>query len=156
MSTVTLVLEAEPPSTPASERALSVAAVDRVMAMAHLPPRAHVAVIGRHTLPFIIALMDRGCACVRSLRPDVATPDREAADLAWIVDVACELELDQALEAARRRAGCKGRIVVEGSSCLSCRAIQEHARAANLDVVSFDHGTQRVVLRTAPAFAMAA
>jgi hypothetical protein len=156
MSTVTLVLEAEPPSTSASERALSVGTVDRVIAMAHLPPAPHVAVIGRHTLPFVIALMERGCACVRSLRPDVVTPDCEAADLAWIVDVATEVELDQALEAARRRTRCKGRVVVEGSRCLSCRAIQQHAQAAALDVISFDHATQRVVLAPKSPHAMAA
>ena len=75
--------------------------VDQVMAVAHLPPAASVVVIGHHTLPFLLALMHRGCACVRSLRPDVASPDGEAADLAWIVDVANENELCEALQAAR-------------------------------------------------------
>ncbi|MBP6770610.1 MAG: hypothetical protein KA171_22735 [Reyranella sp.] len=86
--------------------------VDRVLAVAHLPPTASVVVIGHHTLPFLLALMHRGCACVRSLRPDLASPDSEAADLAWIVDVANENELCEALQAARRRTGTTGRVIV--------------------------------------------
>ena len=86
--------------------------VDRVMAVVHLPPTASVVVIGHHTLPFLLALMHRGCASVRSLRPDVASPDGEAADLAWIVDVANENELCEALQAARRRTGTRGRVIV--------------------------------------------
>ena len=96
----------------------SEALVDRVMAVAHLPPAASVVVIGHHTLPLLLALMHRGCASVRSLRPDVASPDGEAADLAWIVDVANENELCGALQAARRRTGAKGRVVVGGSLVL--------------------------------------
>ncbi|SKA32626.1 hypothetical protein SAMN02745126_05288 [Enhydrobacter aerosaccus] len=153
---LTLVLEAQPPSPSALARRVSVTAVDRVIAVTHLPARARAAVIGRHTLPFVIALMDRGCACVRSLRPDVAMPDCEAVDLAWIVDVASEPELDWALEAARRRTGGKGRVVVEGSGCLSCRAIERRARTARLDVISFDHRAQRVVLAATTPLAMAA
>ena len=90
----------------------SSALVDRVLAVAHLPPTANVVVIGHHTLPFLLALMHRGCACVRSLRPDVASPDGEAADLAWIVDVANENELCEALQAARRRIGTRGRVII--------------------------------------------
>ena len=86
--------------------------VDKVMAVAHLPPTSSVVVIGHYTLPFLLALMHRGCACVRSLRPDVASPDGEAADLAWIVDVANENELCQALQAARRRTGTNGRVII--------------------------------------------
>ena len=88
------------------------ALVDQVMALAHLPPTANVVVIGHHTLPIVLALMHRGCACVRSLRPDVASPDGEAADLAWIVDVANENELCEALQAAHRRTGAKGRVII--------------------------------------------
>lgn len=123
---------------------------DRVMAIAHLPPTANVAVIGHHTLPFLLALMRRGCACVRSLRPDNVSPDGEAADLAWIVDVANEDELCEALQAARRRTGAKGRVIVEGMEC-ACRngltTIRDRATCAGLDVVSFDHIAGRLVLR---------
>ncbi len=52
----------------------SIAAVDRVMAIAHLQGPAHVTVIGHHTLPFVLALLRRGCDCVRSLRPDPPSP----------------------------------------------------------------------------------
>ncbi len=123
--------------------------VDRVMAVAHLPPSAHVAVIGHHTLSVVLALMHRGCACVRSLRPGAASPDREAADLAWIVDVANEDELPDALQAARNRTGTTGRVIVEGADCPcdnGLATIRTHALAAGLDVVSFDHVARRLVL----------
>ena len=107
--------EIEPPSTIAPDDASNAELVDRVMAVSHLPAAAHVAVIGRNTLPLILALMRRGCGCVRSLRPGAPSPDCEAADLAWIVDVRDESELDDALRAARFRAGARGRVVVEGA-----------------------------------------
>ncbi len=133
--------------------------VDRVMAVAHLPPTAHVAVIGHHTLSIVLALMHRGCACVRSLRPGSASPDREFADLAWIVDVANEDELHDALQAARNRTGASGRVVVEGSDCACANglsAIRTHALAAGLDVVSFDHLSRRLVLAPALSTRLAA
>ena len=135
------------------------ALVDRVMAVAHLPPTAHVAVIGHHTLSIVLALMHRGCACVRSLRPGSASPDRESADLAWIVDVANEDELHDALQAARNRTGASGRVVVEGSDCACTNglsAIRTHALAAGLDVVSFDHLSRRLVLAPALSARLAA
>lgn len=141
--------------SPASSDAL----VDRVMAVAHLPATAHVAVIGHHTLSIVLALMNRGCACVRSLRPGAASPDRESADLAWIVDVANEDELHDALHAARNRTGASGRVVVEGSDCCCADglpAIRAHALAAGLDVVSFDHLSRRLVLAPAHAARLAA
>ena len=97
--------DVEPPSITVSDDASSAAMVDRVMAIAHLPTAAHVAVIGHRTLPFVLGLMRRGCASVRCLRPGAPAPDCEAADLAWIVDVDSEHELDDALRAARWRAG---------------------------------------------------
>jgi len=151
--------DVEPPSTTVSDDASSAAMVDRVMAIAHLPPAAHVAVIGHHTLPFILGLMRRGCDCVRSLRPGAPSPDCEAADLAWIVDIGDERELDEALRAARSRAGARGRVVLEGAACRwrnALAAIREHALAARLDIVSFDHGTRRLVLAPASPLAMAA
>lgn len=135
------------------------ALVDQVMAVAHLPPTASVAVIGHHTLPLLLALMRRGCNCVRSLRPDAVSPDGEAADLAWIVDVASEDELCEALQAARRRTGAKGRVIVEGTEC-ACRKsladLRDRAVRAGLDVVSFDHVAGRLLLAPTPAPARAA
>jgi hypothetical protein len=52
--------DGEPPSSPVSDDADG-ALVDRVMAIAHLPQTAHVAVIGHHTLPFVVALLTRPC-----------------------------------------------------------------------------------------------
>lgn len=147
----------EPPSTVPLDDSGDL--VDRVMAVAHLPPTASVAVIGHHTLPLLLALMRRGCACVRSLRPDAASPDGEAADLAWIVDVANEDEFCQALQAARRRTGARGRVIVEGTEC-ACRnglaTLRDRAVLAGLDVVSFDHVAGRLLLAPAALPARAA
>ncbi len=152
-------IDIEPPSTTVSDEAARLALVDRILAIAHLPAAAHVAVIGHRTLPFVLALMRKGCACVRSLRPDAPSPDCEPAQLAWIVDIADENELDDALRAARGRAGTTGRVILEQATC--CRgegaaAIRDHALAAGLDVVSFDHVARRVVLAATPRLAMAA
>ena len=147
----------EEPEPPASCLPLPIAiSADRVIAMAHLPATPHVAVLGHRTLPFVLALMDYGCTYVRSLRPDATAPDCEAADLAWIVDVANDTELNDALRAARRRTGDRGKIVVEGAICQSCRSLLRHVANADLDVVSFDHLSQRVVLAAKPRLAMAA
>jgi hypothetical protein len=151
--------EVEPPSTVAPDDASNAELVDRVIAVSHLPATAHVAVIGRNTLPLILALMRRGCGCVRSLRPGAPSPDCEAADLAWIVDVRDESELDDALRAARFRAGARGRVVVEGAKCRwrnALSAIRDHALTAGLDVVSFDHTAGRLVLAKRPQLALAA
>lgn len=151
--------EVEPPSTIASDDASNAELVDRVMAITHLPASAHVAVIGRRTLPLVLALLRRGCGCVRSLRPGAPAPDCEAADLAWIVDIGDESELDDALRAARFRAGARGRVVVEGAKCRwrnALSAIRDHAVAAGLDVVSFDHTAGRLVLAERRRLALAA
>jgi hypothetical protein len=151
--------EVEPPSTVTIDDALCAARVDRIMAITHLPVAAHVALIGHHTLPLLLALLQRGCGAVRCLRPGVPSPDRETADIAWIVDVLDDEELDEALRAARARIGASGRVVVEGKGC-ACRggpaSICDHALAAGLDVVSFDHNANRVVLAIQPRLAMAA
>jgi hypothetical protein len=138
-------MEAEPPSM--SE------AAHRVLAMAHVGPEPHVAVIGRHALPAVLALLRHGCACVRSLRPDAAAPDCETADLAWILDVDSEQEFDGALRAAHRRARL---VMIEGAACCFCRELQRHAALAGLDIVSFDHVARRVMLAPRSALAMAA
>ncbi|MFI5001814.1 MAG: hypothetical protein ACHQK9_18180 [Reyranellales bacterium] len=151
--------EVEPPSTVTVDDASCAARVDRIMAMAHLPATAHVALIGHYTLPSLLALLRRGCSAVRCLRPGAPSPDCEAADLAWIVDVQSDQELDEALRAARARVGATGRVVVEGTGCV-CRtglaSIRDRAVAAGLDVVSFDHNANRVVLAMQPRLAMAA
>jgi hypothetical protein len=151
--------EAEPPSTVTIDGASCAARVDRILAITHVPVAAHVALIGHHTLPLLLALLQRGCGAVRCLRPGVPSPDRETADLAWIVDVQGDEELDEALRAARARIGATGRVVIEGEGCI-CQAglasICDHAVAAGLDVVSFDHNANRVVLAIQPRLAMAA
>jgi hypothetical protein len=158
-SSVECLCEDEPPSTVTIDDASCAAQVDRIMAMAHLPVTAHVVLIGHQTLASLIALLQRGCSAVRCLRPGAPSPDCEAADLAWIVDVKGDQELDEALRAARARIGTKGKVVIEGEGC-ACRAglasIRDHAVAVGLDVVSFDHSANRVVLAMQPRLAMVA
>jgi len=142
----------EPPDILAIDEARSAALVDRIMAVAHLQPAAHVAVIGRRTLPLLLEFLHRGCGCVRSLRPGAPSPDCEQADLAWIVDARTEVELDEALRAARSRTGACGRVIVEGAHYAGrdgVAAIPDHAVAAGLGVVSFDHVARRLVLSAA-------
>ena len=136
--------EPNPPSPHVPMPAVLLA--DKVIAMAHLPIAPHVAVLGHRTLPFVLALMGCGYPHVRSLRPDVAAPDCEAADLAWIVDVASDAELDDALRAARRRTGNRGKIVIECTVCQNGPSLLQHVANADLKVVSFDHLSHRVVL----------
>jgi hypothetical protein len=63
------VPESDRPSLTALADARCTALVERVLAVAHLCPSAHVVIIGRRTLPLVLALMKRGCDAVRSLRP---------------------------------------------------------------------------------------
>ena len=77
--------ETEPPSITALADARNAALVERVCAVAHLPPAAHVAVIGHRTLPLVLELLRRGCAAVRSLRPGAPAQHRWGR---WIVVVA--------------------------------------------------------------------
>lgn len=142
------MFDSEPPSSPASGDAIA-SVVDRLMAVTHLPEGAHVAIIGRRTLPYMLALLQHGCGAARSLRPGEPSPDCESADLCWIVDARDERELDDALRAARNRAGGHGRVVVEGSRYAGSdglSAIPGHALTAGLKVVSYDHVAHRVVL----------
>ncbi len=152
-------IRSESPSIVAIDDASCLAQVDRLMAVAHLPATAHVALIGHRTLPLLLAFLQCGCAAVRSLRPGAPSPDHEAADLAWIVDVQGDGELDDALHAARARIGTTGRVIVEGSNCVcrqGLRSIHDRAVALGLDVISFDHIARRLVLGARPGFAMAA
>lgn len=136
--------DGEPLSSPVSDDTDG-ALVDRVMTIAHLPQTAHVAVIGHRTLPLVVALLRRGSEGVRSLRPGSPAPDCEPVDLAWIVDLHDERELDEALRAARWRTGKRGRVILEGALAAVCN----RAVAAGLDIISFDHVARRLVL--APA-----
>src|SRR5471032_1472240 len=149
-----MIADLEPPSTVAVDDASYAAQVDRIMAMTHLPVSAHVALIGHHTLPSLLALLKHGCGAVRCLRPGAPSPDREIADLAWIVDVRGDDELDEALHAARVRLTQRGRVVIEGAGCAGLAAIRDHATAVGLDVVSFDHVANRVVLAIQPSLAL--
>ncbi len=90
---------------------------------------------------------------MRSLRPGAPAPDCRSVNLAWIVDVT-DGELDEALRAARSRAGRTGRVIVEGASSLS--RIRDRAVAHGLDIVSFDHNASRLVLATFQRPALAA
>lgn len=147
MTTEKLEALEEPPS-------MSADLVERVLAVAHLGPAAHVAVIGHRTLPHVLALMKRDCACVRSMRPGAASPDGEGVDLAWIVDVVGDAEFDDALRAARRRTRSRGHIVIEGRDCRCSRgfaSIRDRAAATGLAVVGFDHSAGRVVLAPEPS-----
>jgi hypothetical protein len=148
-----VIAESEPPSPPALADARCAALVERVWAVAHLRPSAHVAIIGRRTLPLVLEFLKRGCSAVRSLRPGAPSPDCEAAELAWIVDVGDD-ELDDALRAARSRAGTNGRVIVEGAATLA--RLRDRAVAQGLDVVSFDHVASRLVLGAVHRPAMAA
>jgi hypothetical protein len=153
-----LTEEKEPPSIATLDEARAAALVERVCAVAHLPPSAHVAVIGHRTLPLLLEFLRRGCCAVRSLRPGSPAPDCESADLAWIVDVR-DGELEEALRAARSRAGRAGRVVIEGMACggaAGLPAIRECAIAHGLDVVSFDHLASRLVLASVGRPALAA
>src|SRR5262249_60429397 len=100
----------DPPSTAVPDETACAALLERVMAASHTAPEAHVAVIGHHTLPFVLALLKRGCLSVRSLRPGAPAPDCEPVELAWIVDLHDQGELGDALRAARSRVGAHGRI----------------------------------------------
>ena len=86
-----------------------------MIAMDQVPSTARIVVIGRHTLPAVLFLLQRGFAAVRCLRPGAPAPDCEQADLAWIVDFEDERELEEALHAARVRVGSAGRIIVNGT-----------------------------------------
>lgn len=158
LPTIDELSEDEPPSSVSGDGA-SMYVVERVMAISHLPADAHVAVIGHHTLPFILALLRRGCTAVRSLRPGAPAPDCEPTDLAWIVDLRNEHELDDAFHAARGRVGERGRIILEGAMCSwrnALAGLRDHALAAGLDIISVDHHMRRVVLAPTRRQAMAA
>ena len=126
-----------------------------LMALSQAPSSAHIAVIGHHTLPYVLALLQGGCASVRSLRPGSPAPDCEPVEWVWIVDLHDRQELVEALQAARLRVSKRGRVVVEPSACQWPNALMlicDAARAAGLDVITMRGQACRVVL--APAIAL--
>jgi hypothetical protein len=151
--------ELEPPSSSVPDDGACTALLERVMAACHVAPDAHVAVIGHHTLPFVLALLRRGCTGVRSLRPGAPAPDCEPVELAWIVDLSDRRELIDALRAARSRIGDHGRIVVEGTACRwrdALASLPNTALAAGLDVIAADRRARRLVLGPSTRLALAA
>jgi hypothetical protein len=149
----------EPPSGRVPDEGACAALLERVMAACHAAPEAHVAVIGHHTLPFVLALLRRGCISVRSVRPGAPAPDCEPVELAWIVDLQNRHELGDALRAARSRVGPHGRIVVEGTACRwrnALAGLTKDALAAGLDVIAADRQAHRLVLIPSTRLAMAA
>jgi len=151
--------ELEPPSRTVPDEVACAALLERVMAASHAAPQAHVAVIGHRTLPFVLALLKRGCLSVRSLRPGAPAPDCEPVELAWIVDLHDQGELGDALRAARSRVGSRGRIVVEGTRCgwrNALASLAKDALAAGLDVIAADRQANRLILAPSNRLAMAA
>ena len=151
--------DVEPPSGAVPDEGACTALLERVMAASHAAPGAHVAVIGHHTLPFVLALLRRGCTSVRSLRPGAPAPDCEPVQLAWIVDLRDRHELIDALHAARSRIGHHGRIVLEGTACRwrdALASLPNTAMAAGLNVIAADRRARRLVLGPSTRLAMAA
>jgi hypothetical protein len=135
------------------------AIVDRVMAVVHAPATTRIVLIGHHTLPLLIGLLRRGCASVRTMRPDLPAGDHAPADLVWIVDTRGEQELDTALREARQCAGANGRIVAEATALPrdeSPAAFRNHARAFDLVVTFVEQAGRRFVLSPAAPLASAA
>lgn len=135
------------------------ALIDRAMAVVHTPSATRIVLIGHRTLPLLIGLLRRGCASVRTMRPDRPAAEHEPADLVWIVDAQGEQELDTALREARRCAGNNGRIVVEAAALPrneSPSAFRAHVRAFALIVTFVETAGRRFVLSPAAALARAA
>jgi len=80
-------------------------------------------------------------------------------ELVWIVDLANQTELADALRIARSRVGQRGRVVLEGTA-FQWRAgladLPRVALAAGLDVVAVDGRMRRLVLAPATEIALAA
>ena len=152
-------VEAEPPSSPVPDEVACVTLLEGARAISHTNGCAGAVVIGHHTLPYILALLRQGCASVRSVRPDCPAPDCELVELVWIVDLANQTELADALRIARSRVGQRGRVVLEGTA-FQWRAgladLPRVALAAGLEVVAVDGRMRRLVLAPATEIALAA
>ena len=110
------------------------AMVDRVIPLAHVEPGARVALIGRNTLPLMLALLHHHCDAVRSVDPDAASCDSEPVDLAWIVAAPTMDGLDHAMRLARRRVTPRGTLVVGPF------ARTDAATLAGIDRTALRHG----------------
>lgn len=82
-----------------------------------------VVVIGRGTLPLMLAFLRRGCLSAAELRASVVSPDAEPADLAWITGVVERRDCDNALRAALRRIGHHGRLAVDVTAMAARRGL---------------------------------
>jgi hypothetical protein len=87
-----------------------------------------VVVIGRGTLPLLLAFLRRGCRSAGELRPDAVAADAEPADLAWITGVIEARDYDSALRAALRRIGRHGRLAVDVTALAARRGLQRALR----------------------------
>jgi hypothetical protein len=150
---------AEPPSTSAVDDAASSEKVERMLGLVHPSRTAHVALLGHHILPLLLALLRRGFAAVYGVRPGSPSSDGETADVVWIADMRSEGELDDALRIARARTSEKTRVVVEAATLVGCdglAAIRDHATRFGFCVLRTDRAARRTVLAAVPRQAMAA
>lgn len=74
-----------------------------------------IVVIGRGTLPFLLAFLNRGCRSAAELRISTAAPDVQPADLVWITGLVEPKDCDTAVRMALRRAGKRGRIAIDAT-----------------------------------------
>jgi len=151
--------EAEPPSISAAADAASSEKVERMLGLVHPSRAAHVALVGHHILPLLLALLRRGFAAVYGVRPGSSSSGNEAADVVWIADMRSEGELDDALRIARSRTSEKTRVVVEAATLVGCdglAAIRDHATRFGFCVLLTDRAARRTVLAAVPRQAMAA
>jgi hypothetical protein len=125
------------------------AIVGRVIPLAHVPCGGHVALIGRNTLPLMLALLHHHCDAVCSVDPDTSACDSEPVDMAWIVAPAEADGLDNALRLARRRITPRGALVVgpfERTDAEVLSGVDSSARRHGFAVEAADAESGLVVL----------
>jgi hypothetical protein len=132
--------------------------VDSMLAVVHPSPAAQIAVVGRQTSALLLAFKRRGFAFVRNIRPGTPAIDGEAVDVVWIANARNEVELDDALRAARSYAADRTRVVVEigalrqaGVAIIARRAVR-----FGFCVLFADRAARHTILATMPLQAMAA
>jgi len=100
-------------------------------------PAASVVVIGRGTLPLMLAFLRRGCAGATELRALGAAPGAEPAQLAWITGIISRDEADNALRAALHRIGRHGRLAFDATlltARIGLKAVLQWLRGHGLTV----------------------
>jgi len=97
-----------------------------------------VVVIGRGTLPMMLAFLRRGCRHAAELRAGPVAPDVEPADLAWITGVVEPGDCDSALQAALRRIGHHGRLAVDVTAMAARRGLGRVLRWLRRNGVTVD------------------